>query len=798
MNTSDIPFQQIKYLDILFDIAKHTNKKKVSIKIREGATPTGEDYDLYNWLNYQQIKHKIKEPIYTAGTLQNEIVFDPDISDWQLMRQEMNKVLDFLNIEKIPYQLAYSGGKSIHLHIFIGKISFDAEIIDNKNTFDFDIFKTVRTELMNIIFKESGANRDIIGLDLPKITFSKDKKGSMVRFYGTTRADGHFKTLIQTIPETKEAAQKLKLIFPDKIEVWNVPEKFSKIVNDSIKLNISKAKEDNHVKFENMILDGTVLKKFPCMKEILGKDGIIAKDGQRYYTGQAIMLLGRKCGKSYPECSEILKEYYGRCQKYDSTFTDAAIKLRVDNLKTEYESNDQFSCRKFKEKVSFGINVCNYPKCPIKKHVDRTIKKDEQKTATTETIDIPQEKLTWIKQESDRMLGEGSAFDHLMTTYSRLHVGDTITGKSMFVAQGAQACKNTSGLQTKISANSGMGKTHSAMVVMHQTPQEYLLDSSLTPKVLFRMNIKPGMILYSDDVEPNEDLQEVIKRSSTNFQKETHHTYLANDEVCFGTIPPRVNWLLTSVNDNGSMEYLNRQLNLGVDESTDQDDKVFNGQVKKAMTGEDELPINDDVLISREILRDIKKHLFTVIVPFADKIVWEMDKHNRRNFSQFLDIIRGFSVFNYRNRKHIDENTIEATEKDFEDAVKMYGARAVNQRLKLNDNEISIIKKMEQGISYYIEQIQEKTDLPYMTVYRAFHGRDNSSSGGLLHKVKGLMYAPETEFLGKTEVSDDKWETEHMVMKKTKPKHVYILKNKALAIESLAGYGKVASLNKGE
>lgn len=64
----------------------------------------------------------------------------------------------------------------------------------------------------------------------------------------------------------------------------------------------------------------------------------------------------------------------------------------------------------------------------------------------------------------------------------------------------------------------------------------------------------------------------------------------------------------------------------------------------------------------------------------------------------------------------------------------------------------------------------------------------------VLNKVKGLSYIPETELLGKTDVTDDKWETELTVMKKTKPKHVYVLKNTSFSTSSLEGYGNVASL----
>jgi hypothetical protein len=360
----------------------------------------------------------------------------------------------------------------------------------------------------------------------------------------------------------------------------------------------------------------------------------------------------------------------------------------------------------------------------------------------------------------------------LIETYNKLHVGDEITGKALLGAIGSQSVLNSSGIQPKLSGNSGKGKTHAAKAIFHLVPRKYVMEASLSDKAIYHARIKPGTLLFSDDVEISEELQGVIKRATTNFQTTTNHLISVKIDGEWGaknvSIPARVVWCLTSVNDNGSMEFLNRQFNLGVDEADTQDTNVMLYHLKKAATGEAEYPITDNVLICRAIIDDLKTKLFTVIIPYAEKIKWT-DPANRRNLPQFLDLIKSFAVFDYRNRNKVNETTIEANKHDYEAALSLYNVRAANQKFKLNDNELSILSKMKHKQPYFIEEIQDLTELPYQSVYRAFHGRHGK--GGLLQKVPGLMYAPETEFIADDEIINENG-NERTVMKKTKPKHV--------------------------
>jgi hypothetical protein len=178
-----------------------------------------------------------------------------------------------------------------------------------------------------------------------------------------------------------------------------------------------------------------------------------------------------------------------------------------------------------------------------------------------------------------------------------------------------------------------------------------------------------------------------------------------------------------------------------------------------------------------------------VKIPYAKRIEWK-DPENRRNLPQFLDIIRSFAIFDYRHREYVDENTIEANEEDFKTALSLYSTRAVNQKFKLNDNELAVLRKMGKGVPHDIKMIQSLTGLSYASVYRLFHGRDGK--GGLLNKVPDLIYEPETDYMGEAEtVGTGEYERERMIIKATKPRHVYVLDRD---FNDISGFGSVASL----
>lgn len=771
--------EAIKNQKIWLDKLQEISKKPILVKIKEGATPEGADYDLYNWNYYKDIWSKVKEPIYTRGILAHELCFDPDVKNWKLLKEQFSHVLDFLKKEQIPYYLYYSGGDGIHCSIFFDTFGIDESNFNDAKTYELDLYKIVRKALIDIILYHSNINKMVIALDPKKISFSKNRMGSQIRECGTMRPNGNYKTLITEIPEERPKPGSLPLIFPEKVIKWVIPEKHNKEINQKIRDEIIRSKHQNEYNFDAIDFHGNELSKFPCLKTLL-KTG--AKTGSRYPGSNSICLMAKKCGYSWKTTEEAIRKFFSKC---DITLDE--IELKVTNNKSLYEGDYHFSCAEIKE--IFGRDICKFSNCVLREKVEKMRKESRDGDGDAEE-EIPE----YIREKARKIQQDENPVKFIIEQYNKTHIGDIITGKTILAAIGTQSIINSDGIQPKLSAESGKGKSHAVASILHLVPHDYILETSLSGKALFHMpDIKPGTIIFSDDTEPDESLQEVIKRSSTNFQKTTNHTISIKDGAEWTTktkkIPPRTVWCLTSVNDTGSMEFLNRQLNLGVDESMEQDSRVMNFILGKAVTGEIQFPVTDDVLVCREILHDIKTKLFRVMIPYAQRIKWN-DTENRRNLPQFLDLIRGFAVLDYIHRVRIDDTTIEASTNDFNIALSLYSTRAINQRLKLNDQEIEILKQMKVGIEYTIQELQVASKKSYQSIYYLFHGRDRRS--GLLSKVPGLTYKPETLFLGQDEISGEgEDESTYTVMKKTKPKHVYVL---TTDLHNLLNFGSIAEL----
>jgi len=539
--------------------------------MREGATPPGADYDEYNWMPYKDRWNKVTAPIYTRTILSNEICIDPDVDDWNILRDEMQKLREYCINRDIPMQFAYSGGDGIHGHLFLNAFELFADDIKRSEKYDVDIPKIVRDVIVNRLMKDAGASKARMKLDSGKITFNKSSKGSMIREFGTTRPDGGIKTLLLTIPSSKQEARRLPVLFPVSISKWNVPESYVEEINLVLADAIEKAENGKCYNLQDIDLRGNEIEAFPCIKKLL-KNGAES----RYYGAVSITLLCRRCGIPWTKNEEFIKKFFSKC-----VISNEEVALRLNNVQMLHDEY-HFSCRKIKE--HFGIDICSFEKCILCKKIDKIEEKEAERKQAEQSPDLS------ILNAANQRLNDGTALDFLIENYQRLHVGDIITGKTIFAAIGAQSCINTSGIQPKLSAASGKGKSHAVASCLHCVPSELLLETSLSGKALFHSDdILPGMLIFSDDTEPDETLQEVIKRSSTNFQKTTNHRISIKDGSEWTTmtksIPPRIVWVLTSVNDNGSMEYLNRQLNLSVDETPDQDKRVADRLLEKAEYG---------------------------------------------------------------------------------------------------------------------------------------------------------------------------------------------------------------------
>jgi hypothetical protein len=344
-----------------------------------------------------------------------------------------------------------------------------------------------------------------------------------------------------------------------------------------------------------------------------------------------------------------------------------------------------------------------------------------------------------IKDKAEEIMTTGNPVEFIIDTHQESHVGDRAIAYTLLASIGTQSVLNSGGIQPKVSGESGKGKTHCCKAMAHLVPEGYVVETSLSGKAIFYMNLDPSMIIFSDDVDIKDNLEGTIKRSMTNFQEGAKHNTLdinrSSVEMC---IPPRICWWLTSVDDDHSTQLSNRLFGCGADDSREQDQKVHDFQVEEAKNGRVALPKSKNVLICREIIGDIKEQLFTVNIPFADKIVWP-DTSNRRNFPIFLDLIKGFTVFRFKQRQYNDAGALLAEEEDFNSAAELYNTRAINQHRKLTDKEIGLLEALKAlGGRATTKELASQLELDPSRIHHMVYGRKDRPDTGLVNKRAGI------------------------------------------------------------
>jgi hypothetical protein len=359
-------------------------------------------------------------------------------------------------------------------------------------------------------------------------------------------------------------------------------------------------------------------------------------------------------------------------------------------------------------------------------------------------MDLSPELIQQAEEEADRILREGDPIDYILNTIAKKHVGDQDTQEAICVSIACQCCLNTAGLQISVNGVFGSGKSHGIKTHLHLIPKKWKRVTGLSAKTAYYMYLAPGIIIFSDDKDPDPAFEEVIKQATTNFQEETYYTTVKDQKQISLVIPPRINWYLTSVESFVSDQLLNRQLTFDANSSPEQKKRIFGAQKHEAANGGNGQEMNIEVLICRLMYGELKQNLFKVKIPFVDRIYLH-DTSNSRIFPMFLDMVRGFAAFKWKQRTFDDGGYLLAELEDFERAKELFEAQKESTVSKMNEIERQIIQYIAGNSKCTINNISSYTGFSYQDVNRALFGRKERSAGGLLDKIKGLKIEEETD-----------------------------------------------------
>lgn len=357
----------------------------------------------------------------------------------------------------------------------------------------------------------------------------------------------------------------------------------------------------------------------------------------------------------------------------------------------------------------------------------------------TDEEDISQEEKDAAREEALEILKNEDPLTYIIDTVQENHKGDKDAIEAFGLSFAGQSTDVTDGLHIVMNGASGSGKSHTTKSHLHLIPARWKRETSLSPKAIFYMGLKPGMILFADDTAINEDLEETVKRAITNFQQETHHVTVYNGEIQSLVIPPRIIWMFTNVEAIGGAQLLNRQLTFNTENTPEVKNAASAKRLRDAKQGINRnIAVTHRVLVCRNIYGIIKDNFFRIKIPFADRIK-ARDNGDLRIINKFLDMIVGYTIFKYQQRATDEEGFLLAEEEDFNRAKRLFEAQKEGIVTKLNDNErkiLTAINNSEEGLD--LNTISAKTGIPYKTASKIIAGRKDRDDEGLLGKVKGL------------------------------------------------------------
>lgn len=294
--------------------------------------------------------------ILTRKILKSEIVFDFDYDTWKKVSQSARKLKKYLDDNEIPYIMAHSGGKGIHIHVFLDldSLNINEEILSECMERNVEVTRTIRKFIFDDIVKKAklkvSSPEDRNGLDTTKVYFSSTGKGSLIREFGCVRKTGKVKTVITEIPDEIPEVYEENTVFPGEIVLADITSWSTKIRNelqDIMTQEYNKQKEPD--------IDITCKgRELPCYKNLL--NGV--DSGVRNIASFTLGRLGSLVGNSEAETLEDIKIF---CKNSNYKLSEAE-----QSVKSAYRLKDK---KKLCSTVclTFGQEkYCNEKDCPIK------------------------------------------------------------------------------------------------------------------------------------------------------------------------------------------------------------------------------------------------------------------------------------------------------------------------------------------------------------------------------------------------------------------------------------------------
>jgi hypothetical protein len=382
------------------------------------------------------------------------------------------------------------------------------------------------------------------------------------------------------------------------------------------------------------------------------------------------------------------------------------------------------------------VKITGEVKKALEREIDRIQKGSKKPDASPE-----------IHAKAIEILEKGDPIQYMADSCSRLVLGAEKAFKKLVCCISVQNIQQSAGLHPKLSGESGGGKTWALLTFAHHLPEEAVVKGSMSAKAGYYHKEGDRVFRILDDYQAgNEDLDTVIKQTSSVFHEPYTHRTVANHKALILQIGSEQTWAITSVDSSQDIQVLNRQIPINADDSEELTKKVNRRTLERYGEGEPQFPVDDTILVCREIFRILREDGYiNVRVPFHDRIDW-IDTSNRRNPSIFMDMLIAQTAMNRFQREKDANGYFLATEEDFHAAKALFvdhDAEELVRRLTKKEREFAeLLIKNHGGLTR--EQVAQKMKLSPTRISHLANG--DKGKGGLSQKLPGFCAQEITDY----------------------------------------------------
>ena len=376
----------------------------------------------------------------------------------------------------------------------------------------------------------------------------------------------------------------------------------------------------------------------------------------------------------------------------------------------------------------------------VKKVLEKEIARLKKEMEKPET---PQK----IREKAIEILENDNPMQYIVESCGQMVLGADKAFKKLICCVSVQNIHQSAGLHPKLNGESGGGKTWAILTFAHHLPAEAVLKGSMSAKAGYYHNDGNRILRILDDYQAgNEDLDTTIKQTSSEFHEPYSHRTVANNKALKLQIGSEQTWAITSVDSSQDIQVLNRQIPINVDDSEELTKDVNRQTIERYGEGGPQFPVDDNVLVSREIFRKLREGGYiNVRVPFYDRIEW-FDTSNRRNPSIFMDLLIGITAMNRFQRKRDADGYYLATEDDFHAAKELFVERDAEElvhRLTKRERQFAeLLAKNKDGMTR--EEVAKALDLSPTRISHLASGE--KGKGGLSQKLPGFAVQEITDY----------------------------------------------------